>query len=66
MAAVPKRVSPWAVVTAAVLTVAVVIVALVVKAEVRAPRPPPIALEVRMPRIPETPTLPKPPIPVPR
>jgi len=66
MAAVPKHVSPWAVVMVGVLAVALVILALVVKAEVRTPRPPPIALEVRMPRIPETPTLPPPPIPVPR
>jgi hypothetical protein len=66
MAAVPKHVSPWAVVTAGVLIAAVVILTLFAARSIRTPHPKPIALEVRMPSMPERPTLPPPPIPVPR
>lgn len=66
MAAVPKHVSPWAFVTAGILTAAVVILVLFVAAALHAPRPQPFALELRMPSMPETPSLPPPPIPVPR
>jgi hypothetical protein len=66
MAAVPKHVSPWAVVTAGILIGAVVVLALFVTAALHTPRPQLFALDVRMPRMPETPSLPPPPIPVPR